>query len=1182
MNWTFTPTQAANWTQHWDRHPDRDQSGLAGKLSRIPVKGRGKDAAKQTKTADSWKPDLSNFFAGDAKALAKVFGDDAVCEVVARHLGLQRGADLRAVHARMRGEVADGPLDVRIPGFEDYGPVPAIEVYIPPLGGGSGGIQVEGEQLNLHPPQLDQLVRACAPAADAHAIAIEGGACSGKTTVLRALAASLERAGMPWSSTPAVDAVVLVVDDWHRLRGEQQVAVKQWLRPGRSVVIASEVEARVGELTTSCASIKLGAPPPYWLHGYVDKVRGVLLSRWNVAFDAASLHRWLDDEVLAPELVRNFRSLGIVLRAATEGKWPVRAGERPALLLRQIVKLVNPGPERTFLEDFGQDLLSVLAARIVASPAGVVSRRDIALFAGEIAAQARARVALDDAGTFRPVDALLAEGPFRVTEGRVTCDAPAFLLPAMRDGWESDVGALFTGPDAGHAAEAAAEEFGDEVLRATIGLPPGQFISALPTITRILRANAPYREPELWTAAFRMCATWWAHGPKTVGGAANPPPPATERFDGVSPLLILAQAGVRHQALLPTTLAALSAADDLPEPLRRWLAIHAVAAPDAGVLDAALWFVAPAQHDSFPTVPEVRSGQDWHESKVPGLLPQEWEVWWRTVLVPLWRKHSLGDGYIAGTAEGSSPIVGASQNTDEGLMIWTDALVARVAAGDPSAAATVVRAIVFAFKRGGSRVQQALVRSARSWTRMRISLRDDTLAVMLALRPSAWWESKDAFGDGESLIGVILREVLEAEQVDALWSAWATPEQDDLPWRTFVRAGVARVRVVAWALNRGADGLKPVSDDSPMLAAFGRSNKPRKSVRLGVIEEIAASEDSAAAIAIFAGPISSELRWRLRHRIIPLGPREFRRERIEAALAVGRFENGPLLENLLPMAEDAEIWKRLVLAGSSVAEQVGRLAQWCGGQEGEDRWRPLLLALDATEAEWASRPAAPEGRQHRDVERLQMEGGGWISRQVARKDLPGPEDRHEVVRRLVGRLPWAPAFSGWSLGGLWPLALEILPRDEFRELLVRDLGSPWGEDARPGTLGALMYAGQFDLVVGLLSDPDLGPAAASALMGVNFVGDPGWPLAKLTALASTRPFRVDGLLDRLAVLAVRHQPEVAVAWLAERLEGEAREVAVPWWEIVLRTMPPSTHRSRALDLYFTLVAEEPDGVDERP
>jgi hypothetical protein len=100
----------------------------------------------------------------------------------------------------------------------------------------------------------------------------------------------------------------------------------------------------------------------------------------------------------------------------------------------------------------------------------------------------------------------------------------------------------------------------------------------------------------------------------------------------------------------------------------------------------------------------------------------------------------------------------------------------------------------------------------------------------------------------------------------------------------------------------------------------------------------------------------------------------------------------------------------------------------------------------------------------------------------------------------------------------------------------------------------------------------LGPPAASVLTGLRF-DDPGWPQAKLEELASTRPFRVDGVLDRLAVLALRHAPACAVDWITERLVGAAREDATRWWETLLPTMPASLERSRALRAYFSALSE---------
>jgi hypothetical protein len=1168
MDWTLTPLQVENWAAHWDRHyPNRNQAALAETLSKIPVKVR---SGEQKKSADSWKPDLSNFFKGDAKALKKILGDEHVSEAVARHLKLKNAGELRAIHASIRGQLSDGLFDVRIPGFEDYGPVPAVDLYLPPAGGGRDGITMGEESINHHPPHLSELVRACMPGETSHSITIEGGPGSGRTTLLRALAASLSENEIPWANTPEEQAVVLLIDDWDA-SAELQRAVQAWIRPGRTVVIARAIDPAQVELGTAQAVITLSPPTPYWMHGYIDRVRAVLQARWNLPFDTEKLHHWLDEDALASEFIRNFRSIGLVMRAASKGIWPISPDKRPQFLMDQLTQLIGSGPERTFLEDFGAELLQRLAYRMVASRICAIPRRELTTIAAEIATPLKAKVALDDAGVFRPVDALLHVGPFRMHKGLVSCDALAFLLPAMVDNWGSDIEGVFTVSEAGHVAEAAALRFGDTVLQAAMNLDPSDLISALPTITRILRCNAPYRDHTLYLKAFRMCAVWWAHAPKNPGIPGPSPLPAEDRFDNnTSPLLLLAQASVRHRKLLPCPLDALSLSGDLPSVLRRWLAIHKITTPDNTVFEAVLSFVSPAQSRLFPSVAEVRTNQDWHQTHIPRLAPPEWELWWRTVLVPLWSNLSDGKAFIAGVAEGSTPIIGACQSVDAGLRLWTEALETQITAGDPRTLKAIHTVLAFAFSRGGALLHHALVNCARTWSRLRSHLQNDLLEAMKPLRPMDWWDTHTIFSKGESLLRIVLQKVFSTIQVEELWTAWATTEIDDLPWRPFVTVGITPTQVVTWALNRGEEGLKDPVDFWPGLPMV--STRHQKSLRLTAIEELTTGSDEAAVVA-FAAPIPHALRQRLRSRIHALDPHTLRKQRIKATIAYNNWYSPPLIENLLPAADDEALWMEIIHSSPSIAQRLGHLVQWCAGQEGPERWRLFLEALSVLEVKWSQQPCSTDGQPLHDMNRFWLNGGEFISRQLARKDLSGPEDRQEVVRRLLGHPTWAPAFTGWN-SGIWPLAMEILPEEEFRALLLADLRSPWGQDARPARLGALMYGGQLDLVIQLLKDPVLGSAASEVLGGLRF-HDAGWPLTKLKEICIDRPFKIDGVVNRLAVIAIRHQPKQTMDWVIEQLHNVAPDEALLWWESLLPQMSASLERSEGLRQYFSLLEASP-------
>ena len=1197
MEWHLTPSQADAWRAYWaSTRNTRNQSEIAKELAKIDVGARG--GGRGRKKAEAWEVDLSGFFNGKNESLARVLGHNEVANAVGRLTGHQDAGALRAVHRKVRGLASDGPHDIRLAGFEDFGPVPVDEVYFPIQAGGSGGFVEDGKLVPLHPQTLPNLVRACTPPGPSRLIMVHGPEGAGKSTMLRAVAAALARAGVEITGPELGAARVAILPEWDHLSPDRRVHTATWLaQRGRAVLLSRSSERVAPIFAGETAALQLPGVQPYTAGQYVRHLAEVIARRWGLTLDPTPLMAWLEDDPLAPRLAGCFRTLGWLARALVDRvALPTRPGEWASwLLARTVGRVATDDSEREFYAVAGERFVAGLAAymvqrRLFGAPPEVVYR-----VANDLANGFGARLSMDEAGLFKPVAFAQRAGllEMRADGSGLGFVAPALGMAAAASAWPELLPQLLVWEEAHDALQAAAERDGDPVLAAALAQPPATLVHGITGLTRLVCSAARFRDAPLFRQAFRLCATWWAHTPMNATGP-NPDgwaPPSQHRILGSSPLLLLAQAGQRHSTLLGPSLDPLDPTVDLPARLRSWLDAFKVEPASAERLDAVLRFVAPAQVPEFPRLGDVRDAGTWAHGSVPAVHRNGWEVWWRTVVVPMC-VGSDGDAEIAGAAKGWSPLSPCHQSSERGLQIWAGAVDRLVGRRDPRVPATLAAVIGFVFHSGGSLLHGLVAdRLSGRWVRLCREIREACRECLINARPRAWWDTYDRPEGTMTLLGVVVSQVLNKDDVLAIWNVWVSQNPDEVPWRALVRSGLPDSQVVDWALAGGPGGLE---DKADRHFGFGEPTLSPSHRRLA-LEELGRQGSVEALVRLVWDDVPHPHRHNAILKLQRLPPNVGRAARIASAPRCNYPIRDLLVRDLVPTPDEAEAWAAVQASADSVDEALGRVVQTCWGRSGPDRWGLLADSLDELEREcrprkrlaklrgvlsfsrkhskerqcWLRRrPANDRRKLARDVEAMRQHGAHHFGYQLRRDDVPGyVEDRHNIVRRLLSSDFWAPAFSSWTVAGIWPLAARILPRVEFDSLVRREATTAWGDDMRPMRLLSLMNGGQFDLVVQFLRDPELAPAAATALAGLNY-GEHAWPRMRLDELLAGAPLRADGVIDVLLQAAIRNDPEPTLEWVLQRLKPLPKVEALNWWVKLLPAFAPTSVGKRATEAYF--------------
>ncbi len=1178
-------------------------------------------AAKSSKTG-SWKTTVTGFFQGREKELRAIFEHPKRLRAAEEALGLDAGQFREWLEEITVGATQDGPLDVRVVGFEDYGPVPVIDAYFAPprgackiwlpprsTGAVTGPSSECGGTLNI-----DELLARALPTTPRHAFAMVfcGQPGIGKTTTLKLLKAKLQQTGvMVTDWLPGINPAggVILCDDLDLLDAGQRSLLCQTVTTSASVLLTATASSdALTDLPQYRAIYVLQDGYEQWSIEYIGHLER-LLEHWGRTASLAPLRKWLEDDLFAMPLTNRLDNLGLIARHVADGgqlpprycdlaRWAVaraaaqirRRGESGAALL---------------VEQYGEAALQEVAAQACRGEGLDVPIRTLidAFFqaASGKSHPSKATAAQEASGLF--VEAaeqlchtgLIHKRGDRVVPTQPVCAVSALGAALVRNG-EVDpllLARVVLAPIWTDALVSAAERIGDgcRVLTALMAAPPGVLCQAVPAMTRVLAAGVPFTDASIYRQAFLLCLSAWARWPADqramtlqLGGPMNaaPPVPNYDRLvNGHAPLLVLAKASRLHRKLLPSQIdiEAVARGDFLPDVLRAYMTLLGtteISAEDARdavglgapfqskvLLDSAFWRRLP---------PHMETGSH----RTSGFNLDDYWRWWRIAGVPRLLELPDGEARVAGTDPDHS-LVSALNQPPHGWEHWKNALASQMKRHHPRAAEVFAEAVLFTLNRGGRWNADAVKAVWDAVPGEKEVLRRAVHQQLLGI---------ERVPEGDSLLlPWLLSIVIVAEDREELWDKWSTASPANVPWKLFVDAGLPQKRVATWALASVAQKTMAKAEEDRAWRDESKSANDEQALQALV------AGDDVAVLELLIRSGSDAYKSLALERLLSLTNAPARRLKMELA---GKYDGRPrhlLLANMVPERSEALLWKQYV-AGLEVSP-ISALARWaCYALVTEDSgpWTETLECLglvnalltkqpdgEALFATWCLRRGFELPNLSEYWQQLQTRAPHTVQARLA--DMASvtflaDKNGHPDPRPLVEAIMASPTIRGHVLAGmhapLWPAALLYFGKERLIDILVEDHASnPNGTLIR---LKSFQTGPLADLARSLLTHPLLGEAAARALAQGAYRNQPTLLSASLQNLSCS--FVLDPEAEFHPVAAplfseyLRCAPDAALAWLTTELRSIPTKCRQSLWGKILPSLKPGPHRAHALAEYI--------------
>lgn len=1225
MNTDFnlTPSQKQAW-----------QTLLDESTSRGSKTAMAKEIAKLEKKADpaSWKTTVSGFFKGNEKELRAVFGHQRRLRAAESGLGIEPGL-LRAWLQQVQGGATqDGPLDIRIAGFEDYGPVPVVEGYFaPPVGPSKIWLppKVPGEgtapsAMTGGALKLEDIVTYALPRTPPQTFAIVF--CSepgfGKTTLLKMLTARLQQAGAAvtsWQPGVTPTGGVLVCDDLALLDPGQRTLLCKTVASSSCVLLtATSAQDPLTDLPPYRAVYSLEPGYEQWSIEYLTHLEQLLVRRWGREVSLAPLKQWIESDLFGPDLANRLDNLGLLARHVVDGgTLPPRYRDlAPKAVAHAASQLRRRGYTAAALlvEEYGEQALQhVMKEACLGSGFDVAMRtllKALRIAAEDSPRQHSSSEAEEDRSSvvFEAAEQLCQSALFHKRGDRVFPTQPACAISALGaalvQGGQVDSSLLervILAPHWTDSLVSAAEQLGDgsAVLSALLALPPSALCQAIPAITRMLSADVPFSDAETYRRAFLPCLSIWARWPadqraKTLmlGGPMNAAPPALnhERLvNGHAPLLALARASLRHRKLLPNHIALedIQQGKHLPAALRDYLTLLGTPEPSLAEARDAVGLGAPYQSQVLLD-PEFWLRLPPHDDSVgqmpAGFKSEDYSAWWRSFGAPRLLELPDGEARVAGTHPDHKILTAKWQNL-AGCELWKNALISQIKKRHPLSAQTFAEITVYTVDSGG-RWNADTVRAV--WDAVsaeREVLRQAVYERLLGL--------EDVPHSSALLLPWLLTVVVVDQEREALWLKWSAAAPAQVPWKLFLDGGVSVPAVSRWALETLQQIRKAREEGSQAWDADAKLENARAALKeiisrgdVAILEQIIRSGD-----ADFSGLALTHL--------CTLSSAAARQLRIELAGQSNAHFRNKLLAKLIPAASEAQLWRQHVAAREM--SPYAALACWaCYDLVAESAipWAESLACLEVLDALVAHRA---EGEQlfvawcnrlefrHPDLagywqQLQQMPADSIHSSLLNMAAITSIAEQAGTIstRPLVEAIMFKPALRRNVLGGnyipLWLSALRHFGNDQVISYLVEDheiLSPHHGTQLR---LQAFTPEAHVELLRSLLQHPILAESAAAVLAANSYRNQQARLSAALDSLPSYfvskpqpdwHPIAVPLLLEY-----VRCAPEASMDWLKVKLAGSSKTLRRALWSKLVPRFSAGQSRARALTEYFSTTRQK--------
>lgn len=1209
----LTPAQKQAWVALLaGKTPRGAKTAMAGAVAR---------AVKSSNTA-SWKTTVTGFFQGREKELRAIFEHPKRLRAAEEALGLDAGQFREWLEEITVGATQDGPLDVRVVGFEDYGPVPVIDAYFaPPRGackiwlpprspGAVTGPSSEcGGTLNI-----DELLARALPTTPRNAFAMVfcGQPGIGKTTTLKLLKAKLQQSGvMVTDWLPGINPAggVILCDDLDLLDAGQRSLLCQTVISSASVLLTATASSdTLNDLPRYRAIYVLQDGYEQWSIEYIGHLER-LLGRWGRSASLAPLRKWLEDDLFAMPLTNRLDNLGLIARhVADGGQLPLRYCDLARWAVARAAAQIRRHGElgaALLVEQYGEAALQSVAVQACHGEGLDVPIRTLidAFFHAASGKRHPPKATAEQGASGLFVEAaeqLCHTGLFHKRGDRVVpiqpvCAVSALGAALVRNG-EVDpllLARAVLAPIWTDALVSAAERIGDgcRVLAALMAEPPGVLCQAVPAMTRVLAAEVPFTDASVYRRAFLLCLSAWARWPADqraitlqLGGPMNAAPPILNYdrlVNGHAPLLVLAKASRLHRKLLPgqIDIEAVARGDFLPDVLRAYMTLLGtpeISAEDARdavglgspfqsqvLLDAAFWRRLPPHTETVGHMPG-------------GFKPEDYWLWWRIAGVLRLLELPDGESRVAGTHPDHA-LVAALNQPPHCWERWKNALASQIKRHHPRAAEVFAEAVLFTLN-GGGRWNADAVKAV--W--------DAAPGEKEALRQAVHQQllGVERVPEGDSLLlPWLLSIVIVAEDREELWDKWSTASPANVPWKLFVAAGLPQQRVATWALASVAQKKKVKAEED---STWRDESKPANDVQ--ALQALVAGDD-VAILELLIRSGSDEYTSLALERLLSLASASARRLKMELG---GKFHGRLrhlLLAGTVPERSEALLWKQHV-AGREVSP-LSALARWaCHALVTEDSapWAETLQCLDLIDAlltkhpdgeslfaAWCSRlnfelPNLSEYWQQLQIQAPHTVQGPLAD--MASVTLFATKNGSPEPRPLVEAIMARPAIRRHVLAcmhaPLWPAALLYFGKERIIDILVEDhAANPNGTLSR---LQSFQTGPAADLVRSLLTHPLLGEAAARALAQGAYRNQPTLLSASLQDLPCYFVSEPESEFHPVAAPFIfeylRCAPDAALAWLTTQLRSMPTKCRQSLWGKILPILKPGPHRAQALAEYF--------------